>query len=170
MLHGPTGMLTTDGSADERMNVNTQQDKDSILAELLKVLSSMDTRLRALEQLAAEEDRKRGEQIALLKAIGGVLLTDKPPEEQEITPQLYAFLTHPKIERMSRDVVTRKARIALAAKRSGFIDGEGRSDVKAWLALCEKHSWNPERKAPPELVEGMQAELVRSAMQGELPC
>ena len=63
-----------------------------------------------------------------------------------------------------------KARIKLAAKRSGFIDGEVRPDVKAWLAFCEKHSWNPERKAPPELFEGMQAELVRSAMQGELPC
>jgi|GEM_PF-2436116 len=130
-------------------------DSVEVLTAILDHLETINARLEALETRTETTD----EAAEATKMLVEALLSTEPIREQKVTPELYARLNGPVLNKVSGHAVARKGRIALAGKRSGFVTENNRPDVKAWLAFCEKHSWNPERKAPPELVAGPQVSL-----------
>jgi len=132
------------------------------LSLIAEQLAAIDARLKSLEDRTETNDDAAEAARLLLET----LVTDTPIREQKVTAELYARLNTPVMNKLSGAAVARKGRNALAGKRSGFVDENNRPDVKRWLDFCEAQSWNPERKAPPDLVASGQVGLFDRPEEG----
>lgn len=125
-----------------------------LFVELRNKLDAVEARLKDIE---AREDVREATKLNMaettekIRAVLDVLVDDKPLEFQELKAQHFLSLRKSEaVARMSAAEATYKARVALAAKRSGFVAEDGRADITRWLEWCEKTGWDRARKAPPE--------------------